>query len=508
MISSLSTTTILAIIDLLVKTSLLISLAMLASWRLRTKSPTWGHFALTLGFIAALLVPILTRCLPALKVIPFDAWWIRPNVSVVSNTPANSMTSQSVIAANTTVNNIGSSQTNTVGSSLGHLPSWLWQILAIWVIGTLFVLARYVIGLLALKWIEHKHTSNLCRGDLLSAKDQISKRTGIQRDWKLYFSSSSKVTVPMTWGTWRPTVILPSDAQSWSTNQFEAVLLHELAHVRRFDFLTQMVAEVTCAAYWFNPIVWLGARALRSDAELAADEAVLQTGLKPSEYATELMSLAASIGTRKQPFAYVGTLAMKNSKIENRLHSILQERNNRRGMTTTQILAASLAAILVVPALAVTQLTLKQADTGSPSPDHSESMSRLKNAALATIMYAADSDDYLPYTQSTHSTANVLMPYAKNKKIFQSPLKTGNFEYNLNVAGVLMTDIASPAETPLWVETIKGSNDPSYIAFVDGHVAKKTQAELKKGMALKFKRKPNSKPLPAGYMANPVIDPR
>jgi beta-lactamase regulating signal transducer with metallopeptidase domain len=55
----------------------------------------------------------------------------------------------------------------------------------------------------------------------------------------------------------RPVVLLPDSSLAWPSERTEAVVLHELAHVRRWDSASQLVAVATCALSGFNPVVWL-----------------------------------------------------------------------------------------------------------------------------------------------------------------------------------------------------------------------------------------------------------
>ena len=87
----------------------------------------------------------------------------------------------------------------------------------------------------------------------------------------------------MSWGTRRPAVLLPQGAERWPTSRLEAVLLHELAHVRRRDCLTQLMAEVAVALHWVNPLAWVAAHRLRVEREHACDDQALGAGARASQ---------------------------------------------------------------------------------------------------------------------------------------------------------------------------------------------------------------------------------
>ena len=124
-------------------------------------------------------------------------------------------------------------------------------------------------------------------------------RLGIARPIRLL--ETREAAVPATWGVVRPTVLVPAAAAGWTDAQCRTVLLHELAHVRAGDAAFAIAARVACALFWFHPAVWWIARALRADAELACDDRVLASGVRPSEYAELLVLASDTLGGAATP---------------------------------------------------------------------------------------------------------------------------------------------------------------------------------------------------------------
>jgi hypothetical protein len=126
---------------------------------------------------------------------------------------------------------------------------------------------------------------------------------------------------PLATGLWRSAILLPPQAFAWSTERRHAVLLHELAHIRRRDARTQLFAHYACALYWFNPFVWIAAAHLRSERERACDDEVLRLGAQPSSYASHLLDIARDLRPIRRPSA---ALAMaRPSELEGRLLAVL-----------------------------------------------------------------------------------------------------------------------------------------------------------------------------------------
>src|SRR6185437_14396617 len=102
--------------------------------------------------------------------------------------------------------------------------------------------------------------------------------------------SSPDVQVPMTWGMLTPSILLPAECAAQHDDQLRVILFHELTHVRSGDAAFMVLSRLCCAAFWFNPAVWLIDRRLRADCEEACDDRVLGLGVLQSEYAQLLVA--------------------------------------------------------------------------------------------------------------------------------------------------------------------------------------------------------------------------
>jgi len=157
--------------------------------------------------------------------------------------------------------------------------------------------------------------------------------------------------MPMTWGVFHPVVLVPADDFDSTIEQRLDVLRHELAHVRRYDCLTQLVGQITCAVHWFNPLAWLAARELRVERERACDDEVLGAGSKASDYADYLLRVAQS--TRVVGATALGGLAMaRPSQMAGRLLAVLDDRRRRGRVSVWAGVQAGIAAAVLVTGVA------------------------------------------------------------------------------------------------------------------------------------------------------------
>ncbi len=257
--------------------------------------------------------------------------------------------------------------TTGAGSAAGQ-SRWTWAVLlsvAIWLAGTIVCLLPLLLGRISLWWLA-RHSRRITGGVWATLSQRAAQAVGLTR--RVSLLQSSDEPMPMVWGTFRPKLLLPAEAEHWPVERRWVVLLHELAHAKRRDCLAKLVAHVTCAFYWFNPLCWMAFKLMQREAEAACDDLVLSGGalaasaagepssVRPSDYAEHLLEIAS--GLKSGMLATYNSIAMaRKSKLEGRLLAILDATRNRRALTRIGIIIlAALIAAVAIP-LAVIRAT-------------------------------------------------------------------------------------------------------------------------------------------------------
>jgi len=163
--------------------------------------------------------------------------------------------------------------------------------------------------------------------------------------------------VPCTIGFLRPVIAFPADAEAWGDEDIRRVLIHELEHVRRGDWLVYLAARLACSLYWFHPLAWLALRRLRVETERACDDAVVRSADAPA-YAEQLVALA----TRLSNAAAAPVLSIAGpSELTARVSSILDGNRRRAPTTRGSRWLTTACGCAMAGAIAVAQLAPMQA---------------------------------------------------------------------------------------------------------------------------------------------------
>jgi beta-lactamase regulating signal transducer with metallopeptidase domain len=336
---------------------LLLSLAWIASKVLKTASAR--HFAWLTAFGVLLVLPAVAVIVPA---------GIAIERKIETREPVPAYVEYAAPAA-PDVSAATSSETAPepapLLTSAPASPPWYTEtrniaiaLFAVWLAGFVYAMMRLATAMLGLELLRRRS-----RPHALASEDLPSvAMAGRECELRL----SLREDGPMAWGFFQPVILLPKNSLTWPRARLQAVLLHELAHIRRRDCLTQMLSLVACAVYWPNPLMWIGARALRCEAEISADDAVIASGVKQSAYAGELVLLASEFRGRR---ALTGVAMAAPTSLEARVKSVLAPNTLRKGVTFMDALKVALLGAAATAALAFVRPDVVEAqDVAAPPP--------------------------------------------------------------------------------------------------------------------------------------------
>jgi beta-lactamase regulating signal transducer with metallopeptidase domain len=352
-----------AVLDAAIKTVIILVVIAIATVAMRRSSAAARHLVWFLGSASLLALPLLAVSLPKWHALPnwattstavsmnsaSSAPTVAPAPSVQPIAPATSTRAEPVTApADSAVRNSVPADPPVGAGRSRFYFTWQSWLLLIWMIGAAAVLVKTLFGFFSLARLRHCST-RIGDGHWEILFGGITSQFDIRRPVEIL--SSSRRAMPMVWGLWRIHVLLPADPTGWSPEQWRIVLLHELAHAQRCDCQTQLIAQLSCALWWFNPLVWLARWRMQIERERACDDMVLASGTKPSKYAEQLVQIAAQM-----PIAQFGAAAIamaRPSTLESRVAAILDPGRNRRRMATVAVAAIVIAVSVSASALAM-----------------------------------------------------------------------------------------------------------------------------------------------------------
>ena len=268
---------------------------------LRRRGAAVRHLALATGLTACLLVPAPTLLPSAM--------------TVRSPLAASVAVTMSPALAQLPVAEVATDAIATADIATRVTPGTL--IAAVWLAGMLALIARFARQSMVAARLRARATRPGGSGwATVVAAVETELGAGV-----LDVRLSTEVDVPLVGGIRRPVIVLPASADQWPTEQRRLVLLHEGAHIARRDLLSRAVGVIACSVHWYNPLVWLLAARADEEAEQSADDLVLRSGVRPSEYASLLVSFAERL--RWHPPVQPVLMLARRGTLAPRVHAVL-----------------------------------------------------------------------------------------------------------------------------------------------------------------------------------------
>jgi len=161
-------------------------------------------------------------------------------------------------------------------------------VISFWGLGVLILVIRWLFG--ASRLAKYRRTSLPVAEDVVCIFERASKKLNV---YKAELKESAGIVSPMVIGALKPMILVPIGfGSNLTTEQVEAIFLHELAHIKRYDYLWNTLQRVVEILFFFNPFVWWIGRMCRQVREEACDQQVVSFTGNPREYARALLSLA------------------------------------------------------------------------------------------------------------------------------------------------------------------------------------------------------------------------
>jgi beta-lactamase regulating signal transducer with metallopeptidase domain len=425
-------------VDSAIKIAFLLALACVVARALWHSSAALRHLVWTAAIAGALVLPVLALTLPAWHIPIPGAGAARAlagrvggalgsepgaadvdvrvgtgqvnggtgQVTAETNAKTEPLQLASAAAAAATVPTSGPVHVTLVAAQ----PRLGWPAIAsiIWLAGAVVALVPLLLGILQLRSIGGRvHDVESDALDDYAAS--LARSLGVRRVVRVV--EGEAVSTPMTWGILRPVVLVPAGFGEWPEARQRDVLLHELAHVARYDCLTQYLASVVCALHWYNPLAWVAARNLRIERERACDDRVLLAGARASEYAEHLLTIARTL--RTPGAAGAAALAMaRPSHLEGRLLAVLDTRRQRATLTRRRAAGIGSGALVIAAVVA----TL--------SPWSARTAAATERQPLAGV--ASDTDSVAVRRRAARDSLRDLLRKLPNDSLFALLRETGN----------------------------------------------------------------------------------
>lgn len=187
------------------------------------------------------------------------------------------------------------------------------------------------------------------------------EKQGLRRS--LQIRHTDGISSPLTYGIFRPVILLPEEMELQNQEQLRYILTHEMVHIRRFDALTKVILAAAVCLHWFNPLVWVLYILANRDLEISCDEAVLR--ILGQEEKCAYARVLVGMEEQKQRIFVLASHFSKNA-LEERIVAVLKSTKiSRAGLLAYAALFLAAVMVFSTSALAANE------GEALPQPDSS-----------------------------------------------------------------------------------------------------------------------------------------
>lgn len=318
------------ILEILVRSAAILAVGVGVGWAFRGSPASWRHRILAWSVLVALVWPILARVIPALE-IP-----ILPGPP-----PAEPLQRVDPIPRD------GAPQ---------PFPAFLWALVTGQILGCI----RLAVDVGKARR-EVRNTRPCLSSEWIGTAKVVARDLGLKTIPTIVISDARRS--PFVIGVFRQTLVLNKESLNHPFVEREALLRHELGHIRRGDLLIQRIARIACIAHWWNPLFHYASHRLRIERELACDALALDPGIRPSSYARLLLRSASTFST--QETALEASFGLQHH-LGLRISTILKPDQHKREIRPHHIAGGSASVLLALVIGVATPVASRE--TFWPSP--------------------------------------------------------------------------------------------------------------------------------------------
>jgi len=349
--------------DIILKATLVLSAAAALTYCFKGASSATRHAIWSGAFVILFVVPGVSLLFPSWRIdgytVPAQSIGVgsrvdgvAPNSTPFENAVKNTGQTPLQVQNEVAVSGFGEGRVDGRPAATARADMVIAAAVILWMCGSLVLLLRLVVHVARVGRITRRASVDNWQ-EIRGLAAPLIKSLGIEKPLRIVMSD--EVTIPFASGVFKPAIIFPSDANRWPVERKQSVLLHELAHVARSDYLSHIVTEIVQALYWPNPLVWLASRQKATERERACDDFALREGTPCCDYANHILDVAR---LQVEPCVPVGAVTMTAKEgLVDRIRYVLDDGLDRSPISSDRMFLVSIAVFFISIPLGMLDVT-------------------------------------------------------------------------------------------------------------------------------------------------------
>lgn len=391
-----------------------LALGVFVATRVLARTATTRHALWTTALVATALMPLAGVGVSAMRAQPHAETRLAMPASVLASV-AEATAPFPAIPEPPVAHRAGSASS---APSVGWTPKLSRDValalVAVWLIGALVGIGGLFASVLRVRGLKKR--SSPLDGTLA---DELPWLTEATAGREIYLRLSYETETPVAIGFGRPVILIPTElATADGLSAIEPLVLHEHAHLRRYDDWTNLVQRTIERLFWFNPLVWLIGRRIALEREIASDDAVVEKTGATHEYATSLWRLAREMRMPEHAVVAPGAL-LTRKQISVRIEQLLDKNRTRLHCSPAAALGAAAAGIAAVALVATSAPALEVPAPPSTTVAGASETAGAHHEAVRLIVHAAAPAHAATPPRVHRSAASAAAPTTQTRVIYR-----------------------------------------------------------------------------------------